>query len=58
MCGSQQTVENFQRDGNTRPPNFPAARETCMQVKKQQLELGMKQLVQNRKRTYIVTLLI
>ena len=29
MCGSQQTVENFQRDGNTRPPDFPAARETC-----------------------------
>ena len=23
MCGSQQTVENSERDGNTRPPNLP-----------------------------------
>ena len=48
MCGSQQTVENFQRDGNTRPPDFPAARETCMQVKKQQLELDMEQLTSSK----------
>ena len=32
---SQQTVENFSIDGNTR--------ETCMQVKKQQLEVDMEQ---------------
>ena len=23
LCGSQQTVENSSRDGNTRPPNLP-----------------------------------
>ena len=23
LCGSQQTVENSERDGNTRPPNLP-----------------------------------
>ena len=42
---------------------LPASWETCIQVKKQQLELDMKQeLVQNCKRSmsglYIVTLLI
>ena len=41
MCGSQQTVENSERDGNTRPPDLPP--EICMQVKKQQLELDMEQ---------------
>ena len=35
----QQTVENSGRDGNT----WPASWETCMQVKKQQLELDMEQ---------------
>ena len=34
-------MENFERDGNTRPPDLP--RETCMQVRKQQLELDMEQ---------------
>jgi len=35
-------VENSERDGNTRPPDLPL--ETpCMQVRKQQLELDMKQ---------------
>ena len=23
LCGSQETVENFERDGNTRPPDLP-----------------------------------
>ena len=40
LCGSQRTVENSERDGNTRPP---ASWETCMQVRKQQLELDMEQ---------------
>ena len=40
-CGSQQTMENSERDGNTRPPDLPP--EICMQVKKQQLELDMEQ---------------
>ena len=34
LCGSQQTVENSLRVGNTRPP-LPASWEICMQVKKQ-----------------------
>ena len=39
MCGSQQTVENSERDGTT----WPASWEICMQVKKQQLEMDMQQ---------------
>ena len=42
LCGSQKTVGNFSKDGNTRPPGLPPEK-TCMQVKKQQLELDMKQ---------------
>ena len=41
LCGSPQTVENSERDGNTRPPK-PASWEICMQVRKQQLELDME----------------
>ena len=39
--GSQQTLENSSRDGNTRPPDLPW--EICMQVWKQQLEVDMEQ---------------
>ena len=28
-CGPQQTVENSQRDGNTRPPYLPPAKPVC-----------------------------
>ena len=42
LCGSQQIVENSERDGNTRPPYLPL--RIGMQVKKQQLELDMEQL--------------
>ena len=42
LCGSQQTMENSERDGNTRPPD-PASWEICMQVRKQQSELGLEQ---------------
>ena len=41
-CGSQQTVENSERDGNTRSPDLPLEK-TYMQVRKQQLELDMDQ---------------
>ena len=40
---SASTVENSERNGNTRPPG-PASWETCMKVRKQQLELDMEQL--------------
>ena len=39
LCGSQQTVENSSRDGNTRPPDLPSEKP----VRKQQLELDMEQ---------------
>ena len=42
LCGSQQTVENSSRDGNTKT-TWPASREIFMQVKKQQLESDMEQ---------------
>ena len=35
----QQTVENSEKDGNTRPASW----EICMQARKQQLELDMEQ---------------
>ena len=41
LCGSQQTVENSERDGNT---FWSASWETYIQVRKQQLELDMEQL--------------
>ena len=41
LCGSQQTVENSSRDGNTRPPDLPL--EKLYAGQKQQLELDMEQ---------------
>ena len=29
LCGSQQTVENSSRDGNTRPPDLPLEKSEC-----------------------------
>ena len=29
LCGSQQTVENSERDGNSRPPNLPPEKFVC-----------------------------
>ena len=34
-------LENSSKDGNTRPPDLPL--ESCMKVKKQQVELDMEQ---------------
>ena len=55
LCGSQQTVDNSERAGNTR--------EICMQVKKKQLELDMEQQTgsksgKDQPRLYIFTQLI
>jgi len=41
LCGSQQTVENSSRDGNTRLPDLPL--EKLYAGQKQQLELDMEQ---------------
>ena len=29
LCGSQQTVENSEREGNTRPPDLPPEKSLC-----------------------------
>ena len=29
LCGSQQTVENSETDGNTRPPDLPLEKSVC-----------------------------
>ena len=29
LCGSQQTIENSERDGNTRPPDLPPEKPVC-----------------------------
>ena len=29
LCGSQQTVENSSRDGNTKPPDLPLKKSVC-----------------------------
>ena len=41
LCGSQQTLENSDRDGNTRPPYLSL--EKSMLFRKHQLELDMEQ---------------
>ena len=41
LCGSQYTVENSERDGNTN--HLTCLLKICMQVRKQQLELHMVQ---------------
>ena len=39
-CVDHNKLENSERDGNNRPPDLP---ETCMQVRKQQIELDIEQ---------------
>ena len=41
LCGSQQTVENSSRDGNTRPPDLPPEKPVCRSRSK--LEPDMEQ---------------
>ena len=41
-CVDHNKLENFSRDGNTRPPDLPPEKSE-LQVKKQQLELDMEQ---------------
>ena len=43
-CVDHKKLKNSERDGNTRP-TWPASWETCMQIRKQQLEPDMEQLV-------------
>ena len=43
-CVDYNKLENSEKDGNTGPPDLTLW-ETCMQVRKQQLELDMEQQI-------------
>ena len=62
LCGSQQTVENSERDGNTRPPDLPLEKPVCRSGSNSYNWTWNNRLVPNRERStsrlYIVTLLI
>ena len=62
LCGSQQTVENFERDGNTRPPDLPPEKSVCTSRSNSWNWSWNNRLVQNLERSmprlYIVILLI
>ena len=61
-CVSQQTVENSERDGNTRPPDLPLEKPICRSGSNSSNWTWNNRLVQNRERItsrlYIVTLLV
>ena len=62
LCGSQHTVENCSRDGNTRPPDMPPEKSVCRSRSNSYNQTWNNRLVPNRERNtsrlYIVTLLI
>ena len=62
LCGSQETVENSERDGNTRPPDRPLEKPVCRAGSNSLNWTWNNRLVPNRKRNtsrlYIITLLI
>ena len=62
LCGSQQTVENSLRDGNTRPPDLPLEKFVCRSRSKSQNCTWNNRLVpdweRSTSRLYIITLLI
>ena len=62
LCGSQETVENSERDGTTRPPDLPPEKSVCTSGSNSENWTWNYRLVPNRKRStsrlYIVTLLI
>ena len=62
LCGSQQTVENSERDGNTRPPDLPLEKPVGRSRSNSYNHTWNKGLVQNWERStlrwYIITLII
>ena len=62
LCGSQETVENSEGIGNTRPPDLPLEKSVCRSGSNSYNCTWNNRLVPNRKRStsrlYIVTLLI
>ena len=61
LCGSQQTVENSSRDGNTRPPYLPPEKSVCRSRSNSSNWTWNNRLVPNGERSksmlYIVTCL-
>ena len=61
-CGSQQTVQNSSRDGNTRQPDLPPERSVCSSRNNSYNRAWNNKLVPNWERSmsrlYIVTLII
>ena len=47
-CGSQQTVENSERDGNTRPPDLPPEKSVCRPGSNSQNRTWINRLVAYR----------
>ena len=47
-CGSQQTVENSERDGNTRPPDLPPEKSICRSGSNSQNRTWINRLVAYR----------
>ena len=62
LCGSQQIVENSERDGNTRPLDLPLEKPVCRSGSNSLNWTWKNRLVPSRKRSmsrlYIATLLI
>ena len=62
LCGSQETVENSEGIGNTRPPDLPLEKPVCRPGSNGHNRTWNNRLVPNRKRSmsrlYIVTLLM
>ena len=61
LCGSQQTVENFSRDVNTRQPDLPPEKSVCRSRSNSYNWTWNNRLVPNQERStrlYIITLLI
>ena len=62
LCGSQQTVENSERYGNTRPPYLPSVKSVCRSRRNSENQTGNKGLLPNRERKmsrlYMVILFI
>ena len=62
LCGSQETVENSEREGNTSPSDLPLEKPICRSGSNSYNWTWNNRLVPNRKRStsrlYIVTLLI
>ena len=50
LCGSQQTVENSSRDGNTRPPDQPPEKSVCWKRSSSENWTWNNRLVPNQER--------